>query len=88
VYVRACVCDTATMCLYVRENVHVCVCVCMCVKRREYCLFESDRGCLRCVCVCVRESRVCMRAYAWVGGWVRERECVCATERVCVRVCV
>jgi len=21
--------------------------------------------------------RVCVRAYAWEGGWVRERVCVC-----------
>jgi len=31
---------------------------------------------------------VCVRAYAWVGGGVRESVCVCATERVYVLVCV
>ena len=29
-----------------------------------------------------------MRAYAWVGAWVKERDCVCATDGVCVRVSV
>jgi len=29
-----------------------------------------------------------VRAYAWVGEWVKESVCVCATERVCVRVCM
>ena len=29
-----------------------------------------------------------MRAYAWVGRWVRERVCVCDREGVRVCVCV
>jgi len=55
VYVCACVYDTATMCLGVREKVRVRVCVFMCAKRENICMLESERRCLRTRYVCARE---------------------------------
>ena len=55
--------------MFLCERECACVCLRVNVCKKERCLFESERGCVKESCMRVRESEcACVRIRGWVGG--------------------